>query len=384
MGNPLPSYIEEPSRTPGAINAGHRQTGLIESKIDEQRVAIVDLASGKAQQISPPDMYVYEYDWSPDSQSIVLIAAHGAGDANWWFARLYTQNIETKTLTELYHPQYQISIPRWSQDGKSIAFISGIMSDQIFLGGDIYTMPAQGGEATNATPDIHSTPQNIYWKNPQTIIFVEVADGLVGISSLDIPSGKIDSLWKGSDPISSHDSMPGISLSVEDNNSAVIYESYAQPPEIWVGLMGQWKQLTRGNDAIKPNFGEMKSIHWMNGDQRLQGWLLYPTDYNPDKSYPMIVYPHGGPAAAATLNWGWYYFYELSSKGYFVFYPNIRGSFGHGDKFTKSNVKDFGYGDFTDLIAGVDEIVKTLPVNKKENRYFWLELWRLLCHVGGD
>ena len=52
-------------------------------------------------------------------------------------------------------------------------------------------------------------------------------------------------------------------------------------------------------------------------------------------------------------------------RGYFVFFPNPRGSFGQGEKFTQGNIKDFGYGDFRDIMTGVDEVVKTLPVNNQ-------------------
>src|SRR5262249_62190493 len=55
----------------------------------------------------------------------------------------------------------------------------------------------------------------------------------------------------------------------------------------------------------------------------------------------------------------------LSSQGYFVLFPNPRGSYGQGEDFTRGNVKDFGYGDLRDILAGVDEVVKTLPVDDK-------------------
>src|SRR5579859_5345979 len=58
------------------------ETGVIAEKIYEQRLAVVDITSGKVTQLSPPGMYVYEFDWSPDSASFALLAAHGAGDAN--------------------------------------------------------------------------------------------------------------------------------------------------------------------------------------------------------------------------------------------------------------------------------------------------------------
>ena len=41
----------------------------------------------------------------------------------------------------------QIAVPRWSPDGKQIAFIGGLMSDQGSTGGDIYLIPATGRRA---------------------------------------------------------------------------------------------------------------------------------------------------------------------------------------------------------------------------------------------
>ena len=48
--------------------------------------------------------------------------------------------------------------------------------------------------------------------------------------------------------------------------------------------------------------------------------------------------------------------------------PNPRGSFGQGERFTRANVKDFGYGDLRDILAGVDEVVRTLPVDRERRR----------------
>jgi dipeptidyl aminopeptidase/acylaminoacyl peptidase len=79
----------------------------------------------------------------------------------------------------------------------------------------------------------------------------------------------------------------------------------------------------------------------------------------------MVVIAHGGPAGAVNTGWPENFFntLELSTHGYFVFNPNPRGSFGEGEKFTEANIKDFGYGDFRDILAGVDQVVKTLPVD---------------------
>jgi dipeptidyl aminopeptidase/acylaminoacyl peptidase len=134
---------------------------------------------------------------------------------------------------------------------------------------------------------------------------------------------------------------------------------------VWAGLIGQWKQITHVNDSLKPNWGEVKSLHWMNGDLKVQGWLMYPRDYDPGNRYPMVVSVHGGPGYTTMQNWPTSFYDQsiLSTLGYFVLYPNPRGSFGEGEAFTAGNVKDFGYGDFKDILAGVDQVVKTLPVD---------------------
>jgi dipeptidyl aminopeptidase/acylaminoacyl peptidase len=97
----------------------------------------------------------------------------------------------------------------------------------------------------------------------------------------------------------------------------------------------------------------------------VQGWLLYPRPYDPHRRYPMVVVVHGGPAWATRPAWPETFLGlpMLSHAGYFVLFPNPRGSFGQGATFTQANVKDFGYGDLRDILAGVEEVVKTFPVD---------------------
>ncbi|HEX8816412.1 MAG TPA: S9 family peptidase [Terriglobales bacterium] len=359
-------FTEGAAGTAGPLLPMNAETGVIDSKIFEQRLTIVDLASGSIRQASPPDMYVYEFDWSPDGKNFALTAAHGAGDDNWYVARLYRLNIEDGKLTELYKPPLQIAVPRWSPDGRNVAIIGGLMSDEGFTGGDIFVVPAKGGAVRNVTPNIPSSPAAIYWTSADTIVFVQQIDGQYGAASLNITNGKVDRLWTAAEGISTASmGTPDISLSTNGKVSGVIRDSSLHPPEIWAGPIGEWKQVTHANDAAHPAWGEMKSLHWTNAGTRVQGWLMYPVGYDPQRRYPMVVWVHGGPAGTSHINWAEVFMntYELSTKGYFVFYPNPRGSFGQGEKFTKANVKDFGGGDFRDILAGVDEIVKSLPVD---------------------
>ena len=158
------------------------ETGVVDSKVYEQRLTTVEVASGNVQQLSPADMYVYEYDWSPDSKSFAMIAAHGAGDSNWYVAQIYTLGATGGDPHPVYKPRLQIAEPRWSPDGKSIAFIEGLMSDEGSTGGDIYVVPASGGNARNVTPGIAASPNRIFWAAADKILFTENIDGLSGIA----------------------------------------------------------------------------------------------------------------------------------------------------------------------------------------------------------
>jgi dipeptidyl aminopeptidase/acylaminoacyl peptidase len=361
-------FTENAPRAGGPLEPMTLASGVVEEQVYEQRLATVDPATGRVEQVSPPDLYVYEYDWSPDSKNFVMSAAHGAGDANWYRAALHTIALGSGEMKLILRPSLQIAVPRWSPDGKFIAFIGGLMSDEGVTGGDIYTLPAAGGELRNVTPTLEASASWIDWLPPSNqILFTEHVGGSNGIATLDIADGKIVTLWTGPESISSGDRTFGISLTQEGKTSALVRQSFQQPPEVWAGPLGSWNQITRANQGIQPSWGESKSIHWTNDGMSVQGWLLYPRDYDPRHQYPMVVSVHGGPASIAGPRWPRTFFdlAVLSEQGYFVLFPNPRGSFGQGETFTQANVKDFGYGDLRDILAGVDEVVRTLPVDDR-------------------
>src|SRR5205807_236299 len=67
----------------GPLMAAPTTTGVIDTAIHNQRIAVLDVASGQLRQISPPDLHIYDYDWSPDDKTFVATAAPGPGDNNW-------------------------------------------------------------------------------------------------------------------------------------------------------------------------------------------------------------------------------------------------------------------------------------------------------------
>jgi len=154
-------------------------------------------------------------------------------------------------------------------------------------------------------------------------------------------------------------------VSSDAKSAALIRNSFSKPPEVWAGPMGDFHQITSRNAGLKPVWGEAKSIHWTSDGYNVQGFLLYPKDFDPSKKYPMAVHVHGGPAFANTSHWPGVHDFSapLSAAGYFLLFPNPRGSYGQGEAFVRANVKDYGYGDFRDILAGVDEALRVAPVD---------------------
>lgn len=359
-------FTENATREAGPLVAETAQTGVIKEAVTEQRLALIDVSDGKLRQITPADMYVYEYDWAPDGQRFVVTAAHGNGDDNWYIAQLYTIAAAGGEMKSIYKPPLQIAVPAWSPDGKSVAFIGGLMSDEPSVGGDIFVVPSEGGDAKNITPDLKASASSLTWTHDGKIVFGEWIDGGAAVASVDPVGANPAILWKSDEQITANGWGAAVSLAADGKTAATIRESLSRPPEVWAGPIGDWKQISSRNAGLKPAWGETRSIHWTNEGFNLQGWLLYPRNYDPSRKYPMVVFVHGGPGSMYHQYWPDPHSFGvvLSSADYFVFFPNPRGSFGEGEAFTRANVKDFGYGDWRDILAGVDAALKQAPIDE--------------------
>ena len=190
------------------------------------------------------------------------------------------------------------------------------------------------------------------------ILFTATVNGGSGIAALDLESHQIETQWKSPESIKAGSDSP-LSLSADGKLSGMIRSSWDNPPEVWVGPIGAWKQVSHVNQDRKRTWGESKSLTWNSDGASVQGWLLYPAGYDAKKRYPLIVVVHGGPSSSKRPAWPDASDYSLlSAEGFFVLMPNPRGSYGQGEAFTRGNVKDFGGGDLRDILAGVDEVLQ--------------------------
>ena len=358
-------FTENATRAAGPLVAETPQTGEIKEAVTEQRLTVVDVASSKLRQISPADMYVYEYDWSPDGKRFAATAAHGNGDNNWYIAELYTVDAAGGGMKSIYKPPLQIANPAWSPDGKAIAFIAGLMSDEPAVGGDIYSVSDAGGEPRNLTPGMKASASWLTWTAKRGILFGEYVEGDAGIAAVDPGTGRIELLFRDAGQLTAGAWGTNASLSRDGQIAAAVRSSFSAPPEVWAGAIGDWKRITRLNSGLDPVWGEARSIHWKSDGYDVQGWLIYPRGFDAAKRYPLVVSVHGGPGAAVQPAWpeANTYSMTLAAAGYFVLMPNPRGSFGQGEAFTRANVKDLGYGDLRDILAGMDEALRVAPID---------------------
>jgi dipeptidyl aminopeptidase/acylaminoacyl peptidase len=390
-------FVEHATRSAGATDAMKPWAGVIgEDGVEVQGTYGVSVADGMSGWMTPRGLHVYEFEWSPDSSQIAFVAARPPGENTWWIAQLYTESpgqfascasnanneigiclhdgapmstpksiVDPTTVAGPLHG-LQIAVPRWSADGRQIAFIGGLMSDQGSTGGDVWVVDAKGGAPADVTPGIDGTPTFFVWLRDNRLGIVEERRGHILLPDYDVAKrAYIDGsvLDLGEVSISGGSIKDSVSISNPFKSFAFAQSSYNLAPEVWVfsasstGVLP--RQITHLNDTAPKGTHKVESIEWSSDQFHVQGWLTYPKDYDPKKKYPMIVSVHGGPSASAGPPGS----FDWSDRGYFELAPNPRGSFGQGEAFVQANRKDFGYGDLRDILAGVDAVEKKVSVD---------------------
>jgi len=155
-----------------------------------------------------------------------------------------------------------------------------------------------------------------------------------------------------------------LSISGDGQRLGCVLEDGTNPTAIWgVTLNGEVKQLSFFNSHLEGvSLGKTETIRWKAEDGReIEGVLIYPSGYEPGKRYPLVADIHGGPTwywldrfMGSWHDWGQW----LAANGYAVLLPNPRGSAGRGQEFAWCNRQNWGWGDFGDVLTGIDLVIE--------------------------
>ena len=106
-------------------------------------------------------------------------------------------------------------------------------------------------------------------------------------------------------------------------------------------------------DITGARVGEVRIISYEAADgMRIPGYLTLPPGVTDPRGLPLIVFPHGGPAARDYLGFDWWA-QAMASRGYAVLQPNFRGSDGLGTAHLEAGYGEWGRKMQTDLSDGV-------------------------------
>jgi dipeptidyl aminopeptidase/acylaminoacyl peptidase len=310
----------------------------------------------KSKRLTEGDFHVSDPWWSPDGKQIAFVSAPSPkADHSMFNATIQIIDVETKAIRKLTSYDGGEGAPRWSPDGKWLAFLYRT-DDANHLQKDIniIPIPAEGGTLTNLTSDFDHNEVAPIWSPNGEMIYFEAADRVRRhLYAVPKDGGEVRQITYG-------DCVIGGMTIADDGDTYLCHRATANTPmDLWVGSIrtGRLEQITKLNPQLADfALGETRVLQWQNSDGfEIEGLLCLPVDYEEGKN-PLIVAPHGGPHGAIALgfNPAWQYF---SGEGFATFAPNFRGSDGYGRDFARGNYRNWGIADYQDIMAGVDHLI---------------------------
>jgi dipeptidyl aminopeptidase/acylaminoacyl peptidase len=342
----------------------HDDPQILDHDLKFDRLCVADIATGSWRPVTLGAVHVWEFDWSPDGQQFVLLTAPRPGDDGWFDAELSVVASSGGEPKQLIKTGKQFAMPRWSPDGRYVAYISCTWSDPGLVGGDLFVMDWRNDKVRNLTEGDPLSVTCFAWQQPSgRLLFMAHAGGNVSLSEVDSDHANIRQRWSDAFTFAER-SQPKFSLGGQDDLIAVAREDPMRPRDIWVWSTAcGWKQVTRLHpECSSIRLGLTSDVHWQSPDgRRIQGLLIRPPNYDRGSRLATVVQVHGGPAnvwphrvTASWHDWG----QLLATRGYAVFLPNFRGSFGWGTEFTEANLGDMGGGDYSDIMGGIEQLIE--------------------------
>lgn len=345
------------------------------------KLYLINVVDGKIRELYGSDaMGMYSFDWSPDSKEIAVI--HSAKEKPLIGPpddQIYRLKLNGKATKIAGLPAGDKSGPKWSPDGKSIAYVGDTDSADPWgvRNVKLYVVSAGGGEPRCLTCEsdfclgvgtLSDTKEagfeaSIQWAKDGSGLYLQIGyHGEQQLGWVEASGGKVKLLTSGKQCLT---------LGNADKAGDTIAATVTDPthlPEIAVVEIKKKEAKVHTLTSLNSDFHEEvvalePSEHWIpstNGT-KVHAWMLKPSGKGP---FPAVLEVHGGPHA----QYGWTYFHELqllAAQGYVVVYSNPRGSKGYGEAFCAAIRGDWGKKDWEDVEAVTNWIAEQPFVNKK-------------------
>lgn len=325
-------------------------------------VQSVDNESDKdsVKQIAAGDFQVSSFDWSPDGQDIVFSHQPTPKIDDNRKANISVVPADSGAVSALVEWDGADTNPLFSKDGSFIVFQSSGGSEEPIGLTDVYRVSSEGGspDALSRTPN--RSASILEWgPNDNSLLVSEVRHTYTALYDLPVDGSRANLITPEDGVYSDFD------LSDNGEHLTFIFEQPSTPPNVYTSSFQSFdkKQLTDiYKDVDFPEMGKTELLTWTSTDGiEIEGLLTYPVGYEEGNNVPLILNVHGGPAGAYLQSWtGGGSIYSLqyfAAEGYAVLRPNPRGSTGYGKEFRYANVQDWGFGDYEDLMSGVDKVI---------------------------
>lgn len=355
----------ETPRVVDQVNYRRDRIGFLENGFTH--IFVVPSEGGTARQITYGDFDHNGYhEWTSDGSRIVFSGLREE-DADYKLreANIYAAEVRSGKITTLTTRQGAEGTPKISPDGKRIAFRGNVPKETFYNDSKLYVMNMDGSGLEVITGKLDRNPGDFFWAPDNSGVYFNVeTEGTENFYFANF-KGSVKEVSNGEHVFSVSD--------LNKNGSAVgVLTSSQAPPDVYLLNIksAQLTRLTNVNSDILDfkNIGRVEEIRYKSVDNmEIQGWIVYPPDFDPNEKHPLILRIHGGPHSMYDV--GFNFTYQIhAAKGYVVLYTNPRGSTGYGYDFANAIQNAYPGKDYDDLMKGVDEVIKKGFID--ENRLY--------------
>ena len=338
----------------------------VDENIKMSRLYVISLqkdANGKREprKLTTANYNVDDFDWSADGTHIAFGHTKSPNANDWTTSDVSIVDVASGQVTVLANTPAAESSPLYSPDGKSIAVLVSDNPPRWAQTVLIDIFPASGGAPKAIAASYDSSPGIAGWSaDGKRLYFAEPKGTGVQVYAVDVAANRIDEI-KSTPAVYN-----ALTLNQTGNMFAFVRQTSDTPGDVYVASVSDFApvQISRVNADVKlPPVGRTEVIRWKSKDGKdVEGLLTYPVGYQAGQRVPLILNIHGGPAGVFLQTYlggrGVYPLATFSARGYAILRPNPRGSSGYGAEFRRANEKDWGMGDYQDLMTGVDRVIE--------------------------